>query len=118
MSAQFNWTINQGETTTLLYSRTDSASAAIVFAATDVFRMKVKTAHDASSTTLSKTSGWFDIGPDSTTLNNVRFTLSAADIGGITAPGRYVYDIEAESTTGVVTRVLEGSLIVTPEVTD
>jgi hypothetical protein len=118
MTAQFNWTVNQGETTTLLYSRTDANNQAIVFASTDVFRMKVKTAHDASSTTLSKTSGWFDIGPDSSTLNNVRFTLSAADTAGITAPARYVYDIEAETNAGAVTRILEGSFIVTPEVTD
>jgi hypothetical protein len=118
MSAQFNWTVNQGETTFLHYSRTDAANSAIPFAASDVFRMKVKTAHDASSTTLSKTTGWFDIGPESSTLNNVRFTLAAADTGGVTAPARYVYDIESEDTAGVVTRILEGSFIVTPEVTD
>lgn len=118
MTAQFNWTINQGETTTLLYTRTDSGGTAIPFLANDVFRMKVKTAHDASSTTLSKTSGWFDIGPDSSSLNNVRFTLSATDTTGITAPARYVYDIESVTIGGTVTRILEGSLIVTPEVTD
>ena len=32
-------------------------------------------------------------------------------------PGRYVYDVEIESSGGVVTRVLEGQIEVTPRVT-
>lgn len=31
--------------------------------------------------------------------------------------GRYVYDVEIESNTGVVTRLLEGFITLTPEVT-
>jgi hypothetical protein len=32
-------------------------------------------------------------------------------------PGRYVYDIEAVSGANVITRVIEGIVTVTPEVT-
>lgn len=45
-------------------------------------------------------------------------TLSLApNTSSNVAAGRYVYDLELESNTGVVTRLLEGFITLTPEVT-
>lgn len=46
----------------------------------------------------------------------VRIELTAAVTNGLKA-GRYVYDVEITSDTGVITRVLEGQVEVTPGVT-
>lgn len=43
-------------------------------------------------------------------------SLTASTTAGMKA-GRYVYDVEIESSAGVVTRVLEGQLEITPRVT-
>ena len=65
---------------------------------------------------------------DSTTYTAFTATISNATGGTITlllsatqtnalAAGRYVYDVEITSSGGVVTRVLEGQVEVTPGVT-
>lgn len=46
----------------------------------------------------------------------ITLSLSSEQTGGL-RPGRYVYDIEIESQEEEVTRVLEGIITVTPEVT-
>ncbi len=47
-----------------------------------------------------------------------KFTIVVASAVMITlAAGRYVYDFEITSSGGIVTRLLEGSRIITPEVT-
>jgi len=43
-------------------------------------------------------------------------TLPAANTSNIKA-GRYVYDVEMTDPDGIVTRILEGTIEVTPEVT-
>ena len=64
-----------------------------------------------------------------TSSNSVAFTVSLGGADGTVtlsmtanataniAPGRYVYDVELTSNTGVVSRVLEGIVTVTPNVT-
>jgi len=65
---------------------------------------------------------------DSTAFTAFTGTVSNANLGLITisltasqtnalAAGRYVYDVEITSGAGVITRVLEGQLEVTPGVT-
>jgi hypothetical protein len=50
--------------------------------------------------------------------SHITITVSAADTAALTAPMSGVYDIEYEQTSGtVVTRILEGSFYITPEVT-
>jgi len=52
------------------------------------------------------------------TPNNSAVTISlAANVSSEIEAGRYVYDVEIESNTGIVTRVVEGFLVFTPEVT-
>jgi len=46
----------------------------------------------------------------------ITMSLSAANTSSIKA-GRYLFDLETVDTGGVVTRVLEGIITVTPEVT-
>lgn len=123
MTAIYNWTVNQGETSKILYTRKDSLDAALPFNVGTTFRMKVKTAFDAASAELDLGvgDGWFDLDPSDLPpaeqgRHNVRFTISATDTAGLTSPARMVYDIEAvEGTT--ITRILEGSFITRPEVT-
>ena len=47
-----------------------------------------------------------------------KFTIRVTDtvMAGL-APGKYVYDFEVTSPGGAVTRLLEPSLVITPEVT-
>jgi hypothetical protein len=63
-----------------------------------------------------------------TSSNAVSFTAEAGADGNITLsltanqtsniiPGRYVYDVEVISNTNTVTRLVEGIVTVTPEVT-
>lgn len=46
----------------------------------------------------------------------VTLSLAPAATSNIEA-GRYIYDLEIESNTGVVSRMIEGFLTITPEVT-
>lgn len=46
----------------------------------------------------------------------VRLELTAEQTGAI-APGRYLYDVEITSPSGTKTRVVEGIVTVTPEIT-
>ena len=107
MTARYDWTINQGETSTLTYVRTaTSGGSAVNFQTNTTFRMQVT---DVSKFTYTGTSS-----PN----NQVLIKLSDTDTAAIAA-GKYVYDVEAvnEPATGEVTRILEGSLIVKAGVT-
>lgn len=63
-----------------------------------------------------------------TSSNSVSFTTAVNNLGEITlsltssqtanlVPGRYVYDVEVISSANAVTRLIEGIVTVTPEVT-
>ena len=48
----------------------------------------------------------------------ITLSLTSAQSGALDAPARYVYDVEVTNTTsGVVTRVIEGIITVRPNVT-
>jgi hypothetical protein len=53
---------------------------------------------------------------DPTSLGQINASLTATQTGSL-EEGRYVYDIEVTSSTGTVTRVLEGIITVNPQVT-
>jgi hypothetical protein len=49
---------------------------------------------------------------------NITCNVAAATTAGISAPSQGVYDIEyTQTSTGIVTRAIEGSYYVTPEAT-
>lgn len=50
------------------------------------------------------------------TLGSLELGLSASQTSNLT-PGRYVYDVEITSSSNVVSRIVEGIVTVTPEVT-
>jgi len=51
-----------------------------------------------------------------TSLGVVTITVNATNMANVVS-GNYVYDIEIESGSGIVTRLLQGKFVVTPEVT-
>lgn len=51
-----------------------------------------------------------------TNLGVVTVTVSATAMAAI-ASGNFVYDLEVQSSSGIVTRLLQGKFTVTPEVT-
>lgn len=115
MTARYDWTINQGETSQLTVTRFESDSVtAIPFGGT--FRGSVKNKHGGTES-LEIENADVAINPDALGTHVIRISLSATKTAAIAA-GKYVYDLEnlhADATT--VTRVLEGSFIVKPEVT-
>lgn len=113
MTARYDWTINQGETSSLTYTRTlTSGGTAVNFQSGATFRMQAKDKYGGTAVlTLDDTAFNHSDG-----TNVFEVQISATDTASIAAPGKYVYDIEAVEGSSV-TRVLEGSLIVKPEVT-
>lgn len=51
-----------------------------------------------------------------TTNGQILVTMSAEQTGGLTSK-KYVYDLEIESPSGVVTRLIQGNIFVSPQVT-
>ena len=49
-------------------------------------------------------------------IGEIYLNMSASTTGSIPA-GRYVYDVEVENNTGIRSRVVEGIVTVTPQVT-
>lgn len=104
--AKINLVLNQGTTFTQVVSLTDSADAAVN---TDVYTARGQIRkHYLSNTSVSFT----------TQLANGDLTLSLTptQTANIVA-GRYVYDVELVDSSNNVTRLFEGIITVTPEVT-
>lgn len=106
---QYDITIEQGATYTLVITVT-----AVNLTGYTV-RTQGRTSHAAITTvwasptncTLSVTAG---------TNSTITMTISAANTASMTAPSTGVWDLEYE-LSGVVTRLLEGTYTITPEVT-
>jgi hypothetical protein len=64
-----------------------------------------------SSTSVAFTTSVFDAN-----AGTVRIQLSSTQTGGMKA-GRYVYDVEITSSDNQVTRIIEGQVEITPQVT-
>jgi len=78
-------------------------------------RMKVKEKHTSTTSKFDLTTenGGITLGDD---LGTIDLLISAADTAACTAK-EYVYDLEIVSSSDIVTRLIEGKFIVTPEVT-
>ena len=74
-------------------------------------RAQLRTTHAASSATAS-----FTVSVVNATNGTMKMEMQASTTTGIAA-GRYVYDVEITSGEGIVTRVVEGQIEVTPGVT-
>lgn len=124
MTARYDWTINQGETSELTVKRADSGGS---YNDTDFFtnfRMQVKDKYGGTAVFTSAASNFDHPHDDGTSdppeeqNSTVKITLTSTETAAISA-GKYVYDVENYdgSDPPVVTRILEGSLIVKAEVT-
>jgi len=124
MTARYDWTINQGETSELTVKRADSNGS---YNDTDFsanFRMQIKDKHGGTAVFTSAASNFTSPFDDGSGGNNeqqnstVKITLTSTETAAIAA-GKYVYDVENYDggDPPIVTRILEGSLIVKAEVT-
>ena len=110
----FDITIEQGATFTLSLVWKDSAGAP-----TDLTgwaaRMQVRPSHgsDLVLLSLSSTSGGITLGGTAGTIEVVASATATAAITGRKA----VYDIELAAPGGAVTRLLQGQVTISPEVT-
>lgn len=79
-------------------------------------RLQVREAHYSTDTIASLTSasaGGITLGGSAGTIDILIEDDETADFSA----GTFVYDLEIESVGGIVDRIIEGSFIVTPEVT-
>ena len=110
MSAgSYNFTLEQGATLDRTVTVQESGSAMNLTGYTP--RMQVRETHDSTSILLAVTCSI-----SNASGGIIRLQASATTTAGI-EEGIYVYDLEIESSTGVVTRLLQGNVTVTPEVT-
>lgn len=110
---QYNFTCPQG--TTFSKSLTYKINKFAVNLTGYSARMQVRESHSSPSALVSLSSGG-----GSMTLGGVNgtvtFTIPAATTASLRS-GSYLYDLEIESASGEVTRLLEGKFKVTPEIT-
>ena len=77
-------------------------------------RLQVRGTHYAQETIVALTSGsGITLGGSAGTID---LLISASATAAFNA-GNFVYDLEIQSTNGTIDRLIEGSFIVTPEVT-
>lgn len=107
MAAKVNIVIDQGTTFNTVYTIHDNMDTPINFTGYTANSQIRKSYSSSNAITLT------------VSLNNigeVLLSMNAATSGTITA-GRYVYDVEVQDTTGVRSRIVEGIVTVTPQVT-
>jgi len=115
----YNFTIEQGTTVVKQFTYKDSSAAVVDLAGYDV-RMQIRDTV-ASSTiidTFGTGSGMTILAtPDSTASGTIQLRIEAASSSAYTFTTA-VYDIEIEATaSSTVTRLLQGSIKLSPEVT-
>lgn len=116
-----NLLIQQGETFTRTITLTDNQTIPAPINLTGyVARAQMRTAANATDVVES-----FTCTIDAPTSGAIIISLSATETSAIPTVGKtaydklskYVWDMEIESASGVVTRILNGSVEVSPEVT-
>ena len=115
MAARYDITIEQGATFTF-----DLEVQSINLTTGYTVRMQGRASHAATATLFSLTSGGggITLSHSGSGHSHIVPLISATATAGYSAPSYGVYDIEYQETaTGIVTRILEGTFYVTPEVT-
>jgi hypothetical protein len=114
MAGRYNIVIEQGATFDRLITWKDAAGSPIDLTGYSA-RMQLRASHTAQAVLIELTTGNGRIALGGV-AGTVRLTIAAADTAAL-ASGMCVYDLELVSGGGVVTRLLEGSCQVSPEVT-
>jgi hypothetical protein len=109
MAAKANIIIDQGATFSTYLNLTDDSDNPIDLSNYQAFAQMRKW-YTSSAFTI------FNIMIPDPTSGNIFISLDANTTANLAA-GRYVYDIDTIDSTNVVTRVIEGIVTVTPEVT-
>ena len=110
---RYDLEIKQGATLSLTATWKDSSGTAVNLTGYTA-RLQVRATYDSSSTILSLTSAsGITLGGAAGTIS---ITASATVTAALTAPWSGVYDLELVSGGGEVTRLLEGAVTVSPEV--
>ncbi|MEE3227465.1 MAG: hypothetical protein VX237_00005 [Chloroflexota bacterium] len=78
-------------------------------------RMQIRNSYDSPSPLIDLTSGAGDITLDAT--GKIVITIASSVTTALTAPDTGVYDLEIVTSGGVVTRLVQGNVSITPEVT-
>jgi len=114
MAARYDITIEQGATFTF-----DLEVQGINLTTGYTVRMQGRTSHAATTTVFSLTNAsGITLTHSGSGHSHIIPAISATATAAISAPMAGVYDIEyQETSTGIVTRILEGTFYVTPEVT-
>lgn len=112
MTANYDFTAGQGETFDRTVTWKIDGTAVNITGYTA--RLQIRKTHKSTSAVVSLTqASGLTLGGSAGTIQIV---ISATATAALTAR-RYVYDLELVSSSGVVTRVLEGAFELTPEVT-
>ena len=123
-AGNYSFTIEQGTTFERVFKYKDENGAPVDLTGYDV-RMQIRSSYDSVTTLASLTSGSGDfvlsvpidaVEPYTTTKNQIKLTISATNTAAYTFD-QALYDIELESETGVVTRLLQGKIKLSREVT-
>ena len=109
-AGKHNFTLEQGATFSREITVQDSGSPMNLTGHTP--RMQMRSTHDSSTIALTFTAAIANPATNGKINLGATATATAAVEEGI-----YVYDLEIESSAGTVTRILEGTITVTPEVT-
>lgn len=107
MAAKVNIVIDQGTTFNTTYTIHNNADEPIDFTGYTANSQIRKSYSSSNAITFAVTLN---------TVGEVLLSMNAATSGTITA-GRYVYDVEVQDNTGVRSRIVEGIVTVTPQVT-
>jgi len=109
MATVRNIVIDQGTTFTLSITVSDFTDTPINLTGYTL-RSQMRKSYNSNTYTA------FTVTSDEPTEGEINLSLTATQTSALRY-GRYVYDVEIVSSTGEVTRVLEGIVTVNPEVT-
>jgi hypothetical protein len=113
MAFSYNLIVNQGETFSKTF--TYKAGGVAVNLSTHTARMQIRNSYAATSALIDLTSAAGDI-----TLNSsgeIVVGIASSVTTALTAPDTGVYDLEIVTSAGAVTRLVQGNVSITPEVT-
>lgn len=109
MATVKNLVIDQGTTYSLTITVSDATGLPVNLTGYTL-RSQLRKSYGATSYTAFTTSS------ETPASGELTISLTATQTSAL-KPGRYVYDVEIVDTNSAVTRVLEGIITVTPEVT-
>jgi hypothetical protein len=113
MAFSYNLIVNQGETFQRTF--TYKSGGSLVDLSTHTGRMQIRNSYAATSALVDLTSAAGDITLDA--AGKIVITIASSVTTALTAPDTGVYDLEIITSAGAVTRLVQGNVSITPEVT-